>query len=92
MRLNIPLGSITQFQVLSQNFGADTPDGTSGGQVSVLSPSGTKTFHGQVFEFYRANALDARSPFDGASPDPFLLNSSVRGWAARLCAARLSST
>lgn len=74
MRLNIPLGSITEFQVLSQNFGADTQNGTSGGQVSVVSPSGANTFHGQVFEFYRANALDARSPFDGASPDPFLLN------------------
>ena len=74
MRLNIPLGSITQFQVLSQNFGADTQNGTSGGQVSVVSPSGANTFHGQIFEFYRANALDARSPFDGAAADPFLLN------------------
>ena len=74
MRLNIPLGSITQFQVLSQNFGADTQNGTSGGQVSVVSPSGANAFHGQVFESYRANALDARSPFDAASPDPFLLN------------------
>lgn len=74
MRLNIPLGSITQFQVLSQNFGADTQNGTSGGQVSVVSPSGANTFHGEVFEFYRANALDARSPFDGAFADPFLLN------------------
>jgi len=74
MRLNIPLGSITEFQVFSQNFGADTQNGTSGGQVSVVSPSGTNAFHGEVFDFYRANALDARSPFDGASPAPFLLN------------------
>lgn len=74
MRLNIPLDSIAQFQVLSQNFGADTQNSTSGGQVSVVSPSGTNAFHGEVFDFYRADALDARSPFDGASPDPFLLN------------------
>lgn len=74
MRLNIPLDSIQEFQVQSQNFGADAQGGTAGGQVIVASPSGTNTFHGQAFDFFRNNALDARSPFDGASPDPFLLN------------------
>jgi hypothetical protein len=74
MRLNIPLDSIEEFQVQSQNFGADAQSGTAGGQVSVVSPSGTNAFHGDAFEFFRNNALDARSPFDGASPDPFLLN------------------
>jgi hypothetical protein len=74
MRLNIPLDSITEFQVQSQNFGADAQSGTAGGQVSVVSPSGTNVFHGNLFDYFRNNALDARSPFDGASPDPFLLN------------------
>jgi hypothetical protein len=74
MRLNIPLDSIDQFQVQSQNFGADTQSGTAGGQVSVVSPSGTNVFHGSGFDYFRNDALDARSPFDGASPDPFLLN------------------
>jgi Carboxypeptidase regulatory-like domain len=74
MRLNVPLDSIEEFQVQSQNFGADTQSGTAGGQVSVVSPSGTNVFHGEVFQFFRNNALDARSPFDEASPDPFLLN------------------
>jgi hypothetical protein len=74
MRLNIPLESIEEFQVQSQNFGADTQSGTAGGQVSVVSPSGTNNFHGSAFDFFRNNALDARSPFDGSSPDPFLLN------------------
>lgn len=74
MRLNIPLDSIQQFQVQSQNFGADTQSGTAGGQVSVVSPSGTNSFHGQVFEFFRNDALEARSPFNGPSPAPFLLN------------------
>jgi hypothetical protein len=74
MRLNIPLDSIDEFQVQSQNFGADTQSGTAGGQVSVVSPSGTNSFHGHVFDYFRNNALDARSPFDSASADPFLLN------------------
>jgi hypothetical protein len=74
MRLNIPLDSIEEFRVQSQNFGADTQSGTAGGQVAVVSPSGTNAFHGQLFEFFRNAALDARSPFDGPSPAPFLLN------------------
>jgi hypothetical protein len=74
MRLNIPLDSIQEFQVQSQNFGADTQTGTAGGQVSVASPSGSNNLHGQVFDYYRSNAFDARSPFDGPSSDAFLLN------------------
>ncbi len=73
-RLNIPLDSIQEFQVQSQNFGADTQSGTAGGQVSVVSPSGTNSLHGEIFDYFRNDLLDARSPFDGASPDPFLLN------------------
>ncbi len=74
MRLNIPLDSIDQFQVQSQNFGADVEGGTAGGQVAVVSPSGSNTFHGDVFDYFRNDALNARSPFDKASPAPFLLN------------------
>ncbi|HTR38385.1 MAG TPA: carboxypeptidase regulatory-like domain-containing protein [Bryobacteraceae bacterium] len=74
MRLNIPLDSISEFLVQSQNFGADSQNGTAGGQVTVVSPSGTNAFHGDVFDYFRNNALDAGSPFDKTSPDPFLLN------------------
>ena len=73
-RLNIPLDSINQFQVQTQNFGADTQGGTAGGQVAVVTPSGTNSFHGDAFEYFRNDVLNARSPFDGPSPDPFLLN------------------
>src|ERR1035441_96148 len=73
VRLAIPLDSIAEFQVQSQNFNADTGM-TAGGQISVASHSGTNALHGGVFDYFRNNALDARSPFDGASPDPFLLN------------------
>jgi hypothetical protein len=74
MRLNIPLDSIDQFQVQSQNFGADVQGGTAGGQVSVVSPSGTNTYHGDAFEYFRNDVMEARTPFNGPSPNPFLLN------------------
>lgn len=74
MRLNVPLDSIDQFQVQAQNFGADVEGGTAGGQVAVVSPSGTNEFHGDVFNYFRNDALEARTPFNGPSPNPFLLN------------------
>ncbi len=74
VRLTIPLESISEFQSQSQNFNADMEGGTAGGQLAVATPSGTNSFHGDIFNFFRNDALDARSPFDEKSPDPFLLN------------------
>ena len=38
----------------------------AGGQVNVITHSGTNAFHGSVFEFLRNNKLDARNFFDRA--------------------------
>ena len=73
VRLAIPLDSIAEFQVQSQNFDADVGM-TAGGQILVASPSGTNVFHGSAFDYFRNDVFDSRSPFDGASPNPFLLN------------------
>jgi len=74
VRLTIPLDSIAEFDVKSQTFGADVEGGSSGGQIAVVSPSGTNTFHGNVFDYFRNDAFEARTPFNGPSPNPFLLN------------------
>ena len=74
VRLTIPLESIDQFDVKDQTFGADVEGGTAGAQVAVVSPSGTNSFHGNAFDYFRNNAIEARTPFSGASPNPFLLN------------------
>jgi hypothetical protein len=74
VRLTIPLDSITEFEVKSQTFGADVEGGTAGGQIAVISPSGTNTFHGDLFDYFRNDAIEARTPFNGPSPNPFLLN------------------
>ncbi len=73
VRLALPLDSIAEFQVQSQNFNSDTGM-TAGGQISVASQSGSNALHGGMFDYFRSDGMDARSPFDGASPDPFLLN------------------
>ena len=74
VRLTIPQDSISEFDVKDQTFGADVEGGTAGGQVAVVSPSGTNAFHGDAFDFFRNDRLEARTPFNGPSPNPFLLN------------------
>jgi len=74
VRLTIPLDSIQEFDVKDQTFGADVEGGTAGGQVAVVSPSGTNSFHGNLFDYFRNDAIEARTPFNGPSPNPFLLN------------------
>ena len=74
VRLTIPLESIREFQAASQNFNADAEGGTAGGQVAVATPTGSNALHGDMFDFFRNNAFDTRSPLNGHSADPFLLN------------------
>jgi hypothetical protein len=74
VRLTIPLDSIAEFDIKSQTFGADVEGGTAGGQVAVVSPSGTNALHGSLFDYFRNDAIEARTPFNGPSPNPFLLN------------------
>src|ERR1039458_559454 len=73
VRLEIPLDSIAEFHVQSQNFGADVGM-SAGGQISAASLSGTNSLHGGLFDYFRNDVFNSRSPFDGPSPSPFLLN------------------
>ena len=56
------LDSIAEFRILTSNFDAEH-GGYSGGQINVVTKSGTNEFHGDVFEFLRNANLDARNYF-----------------------------
>jgi carboxypeptidase family protein len=56
------LDSIAEFRILSDNFDAEYGK-YSGGQINVITKSGTNRFHGDAFEFLRNTDLDARNPF-----------------------------
>jgi hypothetical protein len=56
------LDSIEEFRILSDNFDAAYGRYT-GGQINVITKSGSNQFHGDAFEFLRNTDLDARNFF-----------------------------
>jgi hypothetical protein len=57
------LDSIDEFRVLTNNFDPEYGN-YNGGMVTVVTKSGSDSFHGNAFEFLRNTALDARGYFD----------------------------
>ena len=64
-RLQSSLENVQEFRVESSNFPAEYGTGT-GGQITVITKSGSNQLHGSLFEYTRNNALDARNFFDAA--------------------------
>jgi hypothetical protein len=56
------LDAIAEFRIITSNFDAEYGE-YSGGQVSVITKSGTNSLHGNAFEFLRNTDLDARNYF-----------------------------
>ena len=56
------LDSIAEFRILTNNFDAEYGE-FSGGQINVVTKSGSNEFHGNAFEFLRNTRLDARNYF-----------------------------
>ncbi len=56
------LDAIAEFRIITSNFDAEYGE-FSGGQISVVTKSGTNHFHGNAFDFLRNTALDARNYF-----------------------------
>src|SRR5215468_10261936 len=65
-RLQSSLENVQEFRVESSNYPAEFGTGT-GGQISVVTKSGSNAIHGGLFEYVRNDALDARNFFDGSS-------------------------
>ncbi len=56
------LDSIAEFRILTSSFDAEHGE-FSGGEISVVTKSGTNSLHGDAFEFLRNTDLDARNFF-----------------------------
>jgi hypothetical protein len=62
-KLQASLENVQEFRVESNNYPAEFGTGT-GGQVSVVTKSGSNNWRGGFFEYYRNDAMDARNYFD----------------------------
>src|ERR1700693_3765211 len=65
--------AVREFNVLRDSYGAEYGK-RPGGQVSIVTQSGTNQLHGSVYDFLRNNALDAPNYFDQGSAPPFQRN------------------
>jgi hypothetical protein len=65
--------AVREFNLLRDSYGAEYGK-HPGGQVTIVTQSGTNQWHGSVFEYLRNNALDAPNFFDLGSAPPFQRN------------------
>ena len=57
------LDSIAEFRILTNNFDAEYGN-YSGGQINVITKSGTNSLHGNLFEFFRNTDLNTANFFN----------------------------
>lgn len=65
----IPLDSVQEFSVLTNNFTAEYGR-ASGGVVNLVTKSGSNTFHGSAYEYNRVAALSANTFQNDATSTP----------------------
>ena len=63
------ISSVQEFKVDNSTFSAEYGQ-NSGAVVNIATRSGANEFHGEMFEFLRNDALDARNFFDFTSSEP----------------------
>src|SRR5438034_1535423 len=57
--------AVREYNVLEHTYGAEYGK-RAGGQVSIVTSSGTNQWHGNLFEYMRNSALDAKNYFEDA--------------------------
>ncbi|MDE1178268.1 MAG: TonB-dependent receptor [Edaphobacter sp.] len=57
------IDSLSEFRVLTNNFDPEYGN-YNGGMITVITRSGSDTFHGRAFDFFRNTVLDSRGYFD----------------------------
>ena len=60
----VSVDAMQEFRVQTSSFAPEFGR-TPGGQVSIVTRSGTNSFHGTLFEYFRNNVLDASDWFAG---------------------------
>ena len=73
--LSPPISSIEEFKIDNSTFSAEYGR-NSGSVVNIATRSGTNEYHGELIEYFRNDALDARNFFDfnSSNTQPFKRN------------------
>jgi hypothetical protein len=67
------IDAVREFNILTDTYSAEYGK-RAGGQISIVTQSGSNVLHGSIFEFLRNSALDARSVLDQGAVPPFRRN------------------
>lgn len=62
VRSNLSQEAVQEFQINRSNYNAEL-GGASGGVINIVSKTGTNSFRGSVFAYFRNQSLDAGDPF-----------------------------
>ena len=68
--VRLPVDAIREFEILTNGYDASFGR-NAGGQINVVTHSGTNTLHGSLYGFFRTRSMDARNFFaPGNEPAP----------------------
>jgi outer membrane receptor protein involved in Fe transport len=63
------IDALAEFRVITNGYDAELGR-TAGGVITMVTKSGTDTFHGSLYEFFRNQHFDAKNFFVGSGPTP----------------------
>jgi hypothetical protein len=66
--INPPLDAVTEAKITTQDYDAQFGQAVAA-VVTAQTKSGTNSFHGDVFEYRKTDATEARNPFSQVAPD-----------------------
>jgi hypothetical protein len=65
----VSVDALQEFRIQTSTYAPEFGR-TPGGQISIVTRSGTNQFHGTVFDYFRNDALDANDWFNGYTNSP----------------------
>jgi hypothetical protein len=70
---SLGVDAIQEFSVLTANYSAEYGF-TSGGVINAITKSGTNSWHGSAYEFFRNTVFDSSNYLTGSTKPPFVRN------------------